>query len=74
MVVSVHIPLVIIDDFNIHIEYSNDTASLEFNDILSSYGLEQHVHECTHTLGGNLYVAIAGSNHSAISIDVEQVW
>ena len=37
------------------------------------FSLEQHVHECTYALGGTLDVIIFGTNHDALSIDVEEV-
>lgn len=47
-------PVVVGGDFNIHIEDGNDSDTRQFNELLASFGLTQHVHGPTHRFGGTL--------------------
>jgi len=46
--------LLIIGDFNLHIENPSSSSTVRYLDILSQFGLRQHVDEPTHKLGGCL--------------------
>ncbi|XP_071847575.1 uncharacterized protein [Apostichopus japonicus] len=44
-------PVVITGDFNIHVDDVSDMHARKFNDLISSFGLEQHVKDHTHSAG-----------------------
>ena len=47
-------PLIVVGDYNIHVDVPNDTDALKLLDLLESLGLEQHVTEPTHIHGHTL--------------------
>ncbi|XP_022791547.1 uncharacterized protein LOC111330848 [Stylophora pistillata] len=47
-------PLIVVGDFNIHVDVPIDTDALKFLELLESLGLEQHVTEPTHVHGHTL--------------------
>ena len=49
-----HLPgrLIIAGDFNIHVEDLNDPDTINFNHLISNYGLIQHISISTHIGGG----------------------
>ena len=51
-------PLVIVGDFNVHLEKADCTHTKRFNRLLKSFGLHQHVADPTHNQGGILDVFI----------------
>ena len=54
--------LCITGDFNLHIDDPNDTYGYQFNDLLSSYGLVNHVTFPTHQAGHTLDLVITQNN------------
>ena len=78
--------LLIVGDFNIHLDNKCDKDSLKFQDLLTCFQLKQHVNEATHRKGHMLDLAITRegelelqevnvhasiiSDHSAISIKI----
>ena len=46
--------IILMGDFNIHVENQNDTFVEEFLDLMKSMGFDQIVHTPTHKLGGTL--------------------
>ena len=50
--------LLVLGDFNIHVDVANDFDAVKFIDVLESVGLEQHVTEPTHIFGHRLYLFI----------------
>ena len=40
--------LLVLGDFNIHLDVSDDADAIKFLDLLESLGLEQHVTKSTH--------------------------
>jgi exonuclease III len=46
--------LLILGDFNIHVDNSESPDTIKFKDILDTFGIEQHVHEITHMRGHTL--------------------
>ena len=50
--------LIITGDLNVHFEDANDRDTIRMNEMLSSFGLVQHVDQPTHNLGGVLDVII----------------
>ena len=50
-----HKRLLIVGDFNIHVDNSNDATARQFLDLLDSLDLVQHVSEKTHANGHTLY-------------------
>ena len=51
-------PVLITGDFNVHVDNPSNDDALKFLDLLESLGLEQHVHEATHTHGHTLDLVI----------------
>ena len=51
-------PLIIAGDFNIHVNDSCDNSAKSFINLLSSSGLQQHIHGATHTKGHTLDLLI----------------
>src|SRR5260221_3007631 len=62
--------LLILGDFNVHVERDSDPAAAKFKDILSSFGLQQHVSTSTHEHGGTLDLLITPDNFSLSNITV----
>lgn len=50
--------LLILGDFNIHVDVPTDAYTVKFMDLLESVGLEQHVRGPTHTHGHILDLVI----------------
>ena len=59
--------LVIIGDFNKHVDLANDPLSLKFSDCLVSLGIQQHIHEPTHRADHTLDLVISRKNTSIVS-------
>ena len=59
-----HLPgrLIIAGDFNIHVEDLNDPDTINFNHLISNYGLIQHISISTHIGGGILDLVLTRSN------------
>ena len=55
-------PIIIGGDFNIHVEDPDDREAIRFADLLSSFGLDQHVKESTHRYGGTLDLVVTDSD------------
>ncbi len=51
-------PILVVGDFNIHVDDANDPSANSFLDILTVYGLTQHVTEPTHLSGHTLDLLI----------------
>ena len=54
--------LCITGDFNLHVDDPDDTYGCQFNDLLSSYGLINHVTFPTHQAGHTLNLVITQNN------------
>ena len=54
--------LIILGDFNIHLEEPTLPNSVRFLDLLTQFGLRQHINESTHLLGGYLDLVITGED------------
>ena len=59
--------LIILGDFNLHVNNVLDPVILKFDDILSSFNLSQLVQGPTHNLGNTLDLVIVNSNETKIS-------
>ncbi|XP_070550950.1 uncharacterized protein [Ptychodera flava] len=59
--------LIIVGDFNIHVDDLRDRDALKFVDCLNSFGLEQHVQFSTHDKGHTLDLIITRSSDTFIS-------
>ena len=64
------VPLVLAGDVNIRLERTSDSETVEFIDLLTSYGLTQHVTGVTHDAGGTLDVVCSRSDLPAPAVDV----
>lgn len=51
-------PLVLLGDFNIHVDVPTDMDAIQFRDLLDSMGLQQHVKQPTHIHGHTLDLLI----------------
>ena len=56
-----HKRLLIVGDFNIHVDNSNDTTARQFVDLLDSFNLVQHVSEKTHANGHTIDLVISNA-------------
>src|SRR6218665_3601557 len=56
--------LIILGDFNIHVEDSMDPHSIHFSELLKQFGLQQHVREPTFVRGGTLDLVITSDDVS----------
>ena len=56
-----HKRLLIVGDFNIHVDNSNDATARQFLDLLDSFDLVQHVREKTHANGHTLDLVISNA-------------
>ncbi|XP_037832675.1 uncharacterized protein LOC119617245 [Kryptolebias marmoratus] len=61
--------LIIVGDFNIHVDSPQDRGAKNLFNILESFGLTQHVKQATHTQGHTLDLVISkGVNISNVSV------
>ena len=63
--------LVLIGDFNIHVDDLADARARHFLDILETFDLQQHVHEPTHMLGHTLDLVITRPETSPVNVLVD---
>ena len=59
--------LVIIGNFNIHVDITSDPLSLKVSDCLVSLGLQQHIHKPTHRANHTLNLVISHNDASMVS-------
>ena len=57
---------IIVGDFNIHINNSNDSFSIKFYELLDSFNLSNVVQEATHKKGHTLDLAIEKNDNAKI--------
>ena len=60
-------PILLAGDFNIHVDDISDPTARSFLDLLSAFGLSQHVHEPTHRSGHTLDLLVA---HEVVPDDI----
>jgi hypothetical protein len=58
--------LLVLGDFNIHLDVSDDADAVKFHDLLESLGLEQHVTKSTHIHGHILDLVITHKTENII--------
>ncbi|EFX75553.1 hypothetical protein DAPPUDRAFT_107780 [Daphnia pulex] len=58
--------LLIVDDFNIHLEHASDALTLRFLELIDSFGLIQLVRESTHIKDGILDLVLCCSGDSLV--------
>ena len=79
--------LVLLGDFNIHIQHIESADSIAYNDMMEALGLTQHIEELTHRLGNTLdliytesldrarvihsFIGNLISNHRMVAIELE---
>ena len=66
-------PLVLAGDLNLRLERQNDPHTVEFNNLLAGYGLQQQVVGATHDVGGTLDVVCTRSDLPAPTVDILDV-
>ena len=59
--------LLILGDFNIHVDNKRNSASRQFRDLIDDAGLKQHVRNPTHEEGHTLDLVLTYSNESFLS-------
>lgn len=64
-------PLVLLDDFNIHVDVPTDMDAIQFRDLLDSMGLQQHVKQPTHIHGHTLDLLITRQSDVIIAKEPE---
>jgi len=62
--------LIILGDFNIHLEEPTLPTSIRFLDLLSQFGLRQHINQPTHVLGGHLDLVITSDDDQVDDLTV----
>ena len=55
-------PIILMGDFNIHMDISTDTFALKFKETLYAFSQQQHIDEATHGKGHTLDLIISRSN------------
>ena len=65
--------IILLSDFNIHIERSEDIHAKELAELLSSFDIVKHVDEATHNHGGCLDVVITRSDFAVFDVMVTEV-
>jgi hypothetical protein len=63
--------LVILGDFNIHLEESTESSTSQFLELLKQFGLVQHVKEITHCQGGILDLIITTDDTTVHELHVQ---
>jgi len=64
--------LFVLGDFNIHVNNLRDKSASDFNNMLKSFNLTQHVNQPTHQLGNTLDLVITNTGNDAIqAVNVE---
>jgi len=64
---------VLVGNLNIRLECTAHPHTVEFCELLDSYGLVQQVHDITHDAGGNLDVVCACGDLPSVSVDVHEI-
>ena len=64
-------PLVLLGDFNIHVDVPTDMDAIQFRDLLDSTGLQQHVKRSTHIHGHTLDLLITRQSDVIIAKEPE---
>lgn len=59
--------LVILGDFNIHVDNPQDRDAQELHSLLDRFGLKQHVHQSTHRSGHTLDLVLSRSSESLVT-------
>jgi hypothetical protein len=59
--------LLLLGDFNFHVDEPSDAATMQFNDLLSSFGLVQHVVGSTHKDGHTLDLLITRASDTSLA-------
>ena len=65
-------PLVLAGDLNIWLECTADQHTVEFCELLDSYGLVQQVHDITHDAGSTLDIVCLRGGLPTLSVDVHE--
>jgi len=60
----------IYSDVNIRLERTSDLHTIEFSELLSGYGLAQHVSGATQNVGGTLDVVCTRDDLPAPAVDI----
>ena len=58
--------LIILGDFNIHVDNNNDSEANQFLDLLDAFGLKQHVSGSTHVRGHTLHLVISRDSDNIV--------
>ena len=61
--------LLIVGDFNIHVDISNDVHAIKVLDLLDSVGLQQHIKKPTHVHGHTLDLVITRSSAGLFKVN-----
>ena len=59
--------LLVLGDFNIHIEKSTDEVAQKLRDLVYSFNLEQHINQATHEKGHTLDLVMTREDESIVS-------
>ena len=59
---TLNVKIVLAGDFNVHVDIPSDSEAILFNDILTTFNLQQHVKGTTHRCGHTLDLVISDNN------------
>ena len=59
--------LLVVGDFNLHVDLADDGPARRFRDLVDSYGLCQHVKEATHVHGHTLDLVLSRQSDNLVS-------
>ena len=71
MLITRNSQLLILGDFNIHLEDSASLNSLHFSQLLAQFGLHQHISEPTYDSGGWLDLVITSDEEQILDLHVQ---
>jgi len=66
-------PIVVCDDFNIHVDNTDDIYAVRLSELLQSFGCVQHVVKPTHSAGHRLELVITRSDTSISALRVSDM-
>jgi hypothetical protein len=59
--------LLVVGDFNLHVDLAEDGSARRFRDVVDSYGLCQHVKEAAHVHGHTLDLVLSRKSENLVS-------
>jgi len=64
---------VILGDFNIHVDETDDTHSARLRNVFEAYGLCQHINESTHKFGHTLDLVLTAETTAVNVLEISDM-